>query len=312
MIPQQNEDRKDILCYTRLPQEDIVYASKLAYSMHLAYKTERGQYQALNHNSGVLFAKATENEDGTLRAKSLKQPYLFYLADGNFGVLAVRTEADGEADDQSKGKVLLFSSADLLQYSEIGLLELKADTHVSDVYCTYDPQRSGYLIRWIDGQGQGYENFTADIMSLTNVSEPVEAEPFTLEAVQADIEGIQPRNVISVSAGIARRLFCKLTVPENIAVVVPDRVNAASVEDVKAVGQRPFTVMVRRLPKEFIGTRMPSTGTRPEPTASPGKSIRIIFHSRLHLTVRTLALHGGRENIISLRLMMRIRNIRCI
>ncbi|MFD1907686.1 hypothetical protein ACFSQ7_32530 [Paenibacillus rhizoplanae] len=157
------------------------------------------------------------------------------MADGNFGVIAVRTEADGEVDEQSKGKVLLFSSADLLQYSEIGLLELKADTHVSDVSCTYDPERNGYLIGWIDGQGQGYENFAADIMSLTNVSEPVEAEPFTLEAVQTDIEGIQPRNRISVSAGIARRLFCKLTVPENIAVVVPDRVNAASVEDVKAV-----------------------------------------------------------------------------
>ncbi|MEK3757327.1 family 43 glycosylhydrolase [Paenibacillus sp. FSL P4-0338] len=235
MIPQQNEDRKDILCYTRLPQEDIVYASKLAYSMHLAYKTDGGQYQALNHNSGVLFAKAKENEDGTLRAKSLKKPYLFYLADGNFGVIAVRTEADGEADEQSKGKVLLFTSADLLQYSEIGLLELKADTHVSDVSCTYDTERSGYLIQWIDGQGQGYENFTADIMSLTNVSAPVEAEPFTLEAVQTDIEGIQPRNRIAVSAEIARRLFCKLTVPENIAVVVPDRVNAASVEDVKAI-----------------------------------------------------------------------------
>ncbi|MFD1907687.1 hypothetical protein ACFSQ7_32535 [Paenibacillus rhizoplanae] len=37
--------------------------------MHLAYKTDGGQYLALNHNSGVLFAKATENEDGTLRAK---------------------------------------------------------------------------------------------------------------------------------------------------------------------------------------------------------------------------------------------------
>ncbi|MFD2877157.1 hypothetical protein ACFTAO_16025 [Paenibacillus rhizoplanae] len=129
------------------------------------------------------------------------------MADGNFGVIAVRTEADGEVDEQSKGKVLLFSSADLLQYSEIGLLELKADTHVSDVSCTYDPERNGYLIGWIDGQGQGYENFAADIMSLTNVSEPVEAEPFTLEAVQTDIEGIQPRNRISVSAGIARRLF---------------------------------------------------------------------------------------------------------
>ncbi|NQX47929.1 family 43 glycosylhydrolase [Paenibacillus tritici] len=235
MIPQPNEDRKQILCYTRLPQEDIVYSTKLAYSMHLAYSEDGLHYQALNHNSGVLFAKATENEDGTLRAKSLKNPYLFLLADGNYGVIAVRTEADGEADEQSKGKVLLFSSADLLQYSEVGLLELKADTFVSDVSCTYDPDGNGYQIHWIDEQGKGYENFIADVMSLRNVSAPQEAEPFTLDTVDADIEGMLPRNVISVSAETGRRLYCKLTVPENIAVVVPDRVNAASVEDVEAV-----------------------------------------------------------------------------
>ncbi|AIQ40836.1 glycosyl hydrolase [Paenibacillus sp. FSL R5-0912] len=235
MIPQPNEDRKQILCYTRLPQEDIVYAARLAHSMHLAYSANGVQFQELNHNSGVLFAKATENEDGTLRAKSLKNPYLFHLADGKYGVIAVRTEADGEADEQSKGKVLLFSSADLLQYSEVGLLELKADTFVSDVSCTYDPDRNGYLISWIDEQGKGYENFIADLMSLQNVSAPQEAEPFTLDTVVADIEGMLPRNVISVSAEIERRLYCKLTVPENIAVVVPDRVSAASVEEVKGV-----------------------------------------------------------------------------
>lgn len=235
MIPQQNEDRKDILCYTRLPQEDMVYASRLAHSMHLAYSTDGVLFQELNHNSGVLFAKATENEDGTLRAKSLKNPYLFHLADGNYGVIAVRTEADGEADEQSKGKVLLFSSADLLQYSEVGLLELKADTFVSDVSCQYDPERNGYLISWIDEYGQGYESWMTDIMSLKKVSAPEEAERFTLDTVLADVEGILPRNVISVSAEAARRLICKLTVPENIAIVVPDCVSAASVEEVKAV-----------------------------------------------------------------------------
>ncbi|WP_238649477.1 family 43 glycosylhydrolase [Paenibacillus piscarius] len=235
MIPQQGEDRNYILCYTRLPQEDIVYAPKLAHSMHLACSADGISYQALNHNSGVLFAKATENADGTLRAKSLKQPYLFQTADGSFGVIAVRTEAAGEPDEESKGKVLVFSSGDLLQYTEIGLLELKADTYVSDVACTYDSERKVYEIHWTDEDGQGYENTIADIMRLRGISAPEEAQPLTADTISTDIEGILPRNVIAVPEEIGRRLRFKLTVPENVAVVVPDRISAASPEELKAV-----------------------------------------------------------------------------
>lgn len=57
----------------------MIYAPKLAYRMHLAYSEDGNYYKDLNHNSGVLFAKATEKEDGTLQAKSLKKPYLFHI-----------------------------------------------------------------------------------------------------------------------------------------------------------------------------------------------------------------------------------------
>ncbi|ULO05262.1 family 43 glycosylhydrolase [Paenibacillus sp. 19GGS1-52] len=235
MTPHQNEDRNYILCYTRLPQEDMEYAPRLAHSMHLAYCSDGLLFQELNHNSGVLFAKATENEDGTLRAKSLKNPYLFHTAEGNFGVIAVRTEAEGEADAESKGKVLLFFSSDLLQYREVGLLELGAETFVSDVICEYDTDRNSYVIRWIDELGNGYQNVIPDIMSLKELSAPEPAQPFTLDTVFADIEGILPRNYISVSREIARKLYCKLTVPNNIAIKVPERVSAASEEDLEEI-----------------------------------------------------------------------------
>ncbi|MFP4977782.1 family 43 glycosylhydrolase [Paenibacillus sp. CN-4] len=235
MKPQLNDDRNYVLCYTRLPQEEMIYAPKLAHSMHLALSNDGLQFQELNHNSGVLFAKATENEDGTLCAKSLKNPYLFHTCEGGFGVIAVRTEANGEADLQSKGKVLLFSSSDLLQYREIGLLELKTDTFVNDVSCEFYADLNGYLIRWIDGEGNGYQNFIADIMSLEGVTAPEPAQPFSLENIPADIEGILPRNSIMVSKEKAHRLYCKLTVPTNIAIEIPDRVSAASKEDLQSL-----------------------------------------------------------------------------
>ena len=77
-----------LLCYTRQPKEDEIYSQKLAYSMHLALQEDGGEITALNHNCGILYAKATQNPDGTLNAKSLKNPWLFALKDGGYGVTA--------------------------------------------------------------------------------------------------------------------------------------------------------------------------------------------------------------------------------
>ena len=76
------ENAKYILCYTREPQDDMIYSNRLAFSMHLAYSEDGKDFSALNHNSGVLFARATENEDKTLNAKSLKCPFIFSMEDG--------------------------------------------------------------------------------------------------------------------------------------------------------------------------------------------------------------------------------------
>lgn len=166
-----------ILCYTRLPQEELIYAPKLAYSMHLAISENGQSYRPLNHNSGVFFAKATDNEDGTLRAKSLKSPFLFELADGGYGVVVVRTESEGEEDEQSKGSVLVAVTEDLLQYEEVGLIHLKGDCYVRDVTCRYCDDRKSYVIHWSDDAGNYYENTITNLRELT-ASEPVSAKPF--------------------------------------------------------------------------------------------------------------------------------------
>ena len=77
-----------LLSYTRLPVDSVIYDPRLAYSMHLAISEDGENYQALNHNSGVLFVKATENEDGSLTPWSLKNPVILELKDGGFGVVA--------------------------------------------------------------------------------------------------------------------------------------------------------------------------------------------------------------------------------
>lgn len=224
-----------LLCYTREPLDGQIYDVKLAYSMHLAYSVDGMDFRDLNHNSGVLFAKATDNEDGTLNAKSLRNPYLFHMLDGTYGVVAVRTEPDGGNDEQSKGQILLFSSSDLLQYQEVGLLDLKCDTYVSDLNCFYDQEQQVYVIHWCDADGNYYRNNIADIFDLDSATLPENAEPFKLASVPADIEGIVARNVIEVPNKLGQRLVKKLTVPHNVEIKVPESFNASSPEELKDV-----------------------------------------------------------------------------
>ena len=136
---QENAGKKyELLCYTRKPEEDSIYSGKLAYSMHLALREDGGSFVPLNHNSGILYAKAVQREDGTLHAKSLKNPCLFEMADGTFGVIAERIETDGSDDESAKGKLLLFTSADLVRYQEKGLLDLGMGKTIEDAVCSYD------------------------------------------------------------------------------------------------------------------------------------------------------------------------------
>ena len=75
-----------MLCYTRQPKEDILYANRLAYSMHLAWESETGAYIPFHHNEGILYAKATQDmQTGVLCAKSLKNPWIFHTEGGSYG-----------------------------------------------------------------------------------------------------------------------------------------------------------------------------------------------------------------------------------
>lgn len=220
-----------VLCYTREPQDGMIYSEKLAYSMHLAVQRNGEELIELNHNSGVLFAKATQNEDGTLNAKSLMMPYLFRLNEKTFGVIAIRTMADGGNDEQSKGKVLLFKSSDLLRYEEVGLLNLKTDEFITDVKCEYNEESLVYDIHWCDALGRYYQGNIKDILDLDSLSDVRPSEKFTINVIDTKIEGAKPRNMLPVNESIITRLIHKLTTPINIKITVPEEVNINTPEE---------------------------------------------------------------------------------
>ena len=94
-----------LVCYTRQTVSEAVYSPHMAYSMHLALADENGKCTELNHNYGILYAKATQNpENLVLTAKTLDKPWIFRMKDGAYGVISLRCEGDGTPDKQFKGK----------------------------------------------------------------------------------------------------------------------------------------------------------------------------------------------------------------
>jgi len=225
----------ELIAYTRLPLEDDIYSLKLAYSLHLAIREDGKEAVALNRNSGVLFAKATEQEDGRLLAKTLKQPYIFAMRDGAFGILAIRTTNMGEADPESRGSVLAFTSRDLIHYEEQGLINLGGDVYVADVVCAYNPEQDHYTIQWRDESGNWYTNTVQDIRSGQAMSTSADAEGFSIPKIAVDIEGAQTRNALGIEEGIGRKLHAKLMPLVHTATNVPSPVTVNSSADLEQV-----------------------------------------------------------------------------
>ncbi|MBO4750027.1 MAG: family 43 glycosylhydrolase [Lachnospiraceae bacterium] len=238
-----------IASYVRQPLEDAVYAKRLAYSCHLALQDEAGSFYALNHNSGVLFVKATENQDGSLNPKSMKNPWLFSRKEGGYGVFAVRTLANGETDTEDLGTAVLWTSKDLVRYEEKGLVKL-ADGPLTAVRCVYEEQdhvapegampgvaAGFYRLQWQQSNGQWYESAkkfaSIDEMALNDASDKLAGVAIMEERLikcceaPSELSGIQGAvlcNIISIPDELATYLTQKLLPATQIGVAAPSEI----------------------------------------------------------------------------------------
>ncbi len=219
-----------ILTYCRTPLDGRIYSATLAASMHLAIDNGDG-YKALNNNYGVLFARATENDDGSINAKSLAAPFIYRKHTGSFGIVAVslRNENEKNYPDEARcGCVLCFSTADLAHYTEDGVIKL-SDSYIEDVACV--PVDGGYELYYKDADGW-HKRYGADVASLGD-AEPTSAPEY--ETASADIEGVCPRNVIEVTDAEADYITKKLNVPTNVAIDVPEKLTVHSRDELHAL-----------------------------------------------------------------------------
>ena len=69
--------------------------------------------------------------------KSLKDPFLFRLADGRFGIAATRTDRGGAPDGSERSAFLVAVSRDLTSFEQLGLVRLRTDSGVNRVSVAY-------------------------------------------------------------------------------------------------------------------------------------------------------------------------------
>lgn len=229
-----------IMCYTREAMEDPIYAMKLADSMHIAL-VEDDEVIELNHNSGVLFAKAVWQEDGTMCAKSLKNPWIFELKDGGYGVIAERIDVDGSDDETSRGCVLFYTTEDMMSYTSDRLLKL-SDDYIEDAICTYDSEREAYVFKWKDNAGICYSASVSDISAGTKVTDVAVIEQLecdnSIRGIKVELEGAKPRNIVEINDELAHRIKCKLIVPTNVSIEIPEDITVSSKDELDRVKVR--------------------------------------------------------------------------
>lgn len=191
---------KYLLSYTRKPIDNVYYDPKLAFSMHLAIADESGVFTALNHNSGILFAKATEEEDGSLTAHCLDRPHIVKLEQDNkdeFFVYAYRTGADGE--EESPRRVLCYRTKNFVEYELVEELDEDEDLNL---LLGERPDRTD------DPDGEVSASLS--------------------EADFSGIEGIIPWSVIEIDEGIYDYLSRKLLPCKCVSVEGPKEYSAGS------------------------------------------------------------------------------------
>ncbi|WP_137845851.1 LamG-like jellyroll fold domain-containing protein [Microbacterium sp. 2FI] len=154
-----------LLAYNRVPTS-VTEANNadVALSMHLALEDGEG-WSPLNENYGIFFAKtsttppANGTSDGIIR--SLKDPHLFRLADGGFGVVATRTARGGASDGTQTARMLFARSADLRSYEEVGMIDLGVTSGVNQPAAVYDTAADRYVVSWTSDAGAAmYTTFT--------------------------------------------------------------------------------------------------------------------------------------------------------
>lgn len=143
---------------------------ELETSVHLALSADGTTYTALNSGAGVVYAAAEGQSESANGAKrGLADPHVFRLAgDDGFGVIARRVNPDGTQAPADARGAILFTTPDLVHFTEAGFLPLSASA-VTRATAEWDARAEAYRVVWREADGTAHAATTTDWATLTPV-----------------------------------------------------------------------------------------------------------------------------------------------
>lgn len=199
----------------------------IAMSMHLAVDGE-----PLFHNYGIFFPQVSETppplgtHDDILR--SLRDPHLAYLADGSFGIVATRTARGGDSDGSQASSVLLATSTNLLDYEELGLLDLGVTDGVNQPAFAYHSALERYVITWQNNAGTAYYASVDGFSPEASVSAPQRGSVVIPgNAASAAIDNFQSGNRLPITRELAEQLANRFEPIWNTDAALPEQIHIA-------------------------------------------------------------------------------------
>lgn len=107
--------------YHRIGEAGI-YPGGLAHSVHLAYSRNGTDYLPLNKNYGILFEKGDISPENLILPRGVKEPRLFRMPDGAYGVCGIRTLEDGTPDAEYQGMLVWWTTRDFIRFERVGFI----------------------------------------------------------------------------------------------------------------------------------------------------------------------------------------------
>ena len=242
-FPEYDPGSEQILVYTRKAEPNS-YPDGLARSVHFARSTDGKNFTAMNGNYGILFAKATISPENTIRPKCVKDPIIFPMKDGGYGIMAIRTNEDGTPDEESKGKVLLWTTKDLIHFSDEVLVDMGTTEQIGhfgyiSLPSKYNPN---YHFGWWAESGKQYETTITDFSTPGKTTGPYDdiivdeiPEEWIVEPNGANLLSIKSPRRVFVPRSLADRAALHWGHLVSVAARVPENVLARSADELAKV-----------------------------------------------------------------------------
>ncbi|MGF6822083.1 GH43 family beta-xylosidase [Microbacterium sp. ZKA21] len=222
----------DLLAYSRTPTSQTeANNADVALSMHLALGGADG-WAPLNENYGIFFPKTSEpvpaNGPDESLIRSLRDPHLFALADGGYGIVATRVARGGASDGTQASSVLFARTDDLLSYTEVGMLDLGVADGVNDPASVWDSAAQRYVVSWTSDSGVTNYTTFADLADESTRGDVRRGTIAAAAGPSADgVADYATGNALPIPAETAEKLQVRFGPIVNTSAKVLDRVTVA-------------------------------------------------------------------------------------